>query len=702
MKHIERLHKNVSALSTKPDIAKITHAPVSSALPNVSSADSSPLRPGVRVTVPLQREPVVGLQDKPTIKTVTANVSYSTDGDLDHLSLVNVHTQQSRALTVSLPDDVTIPAGCTVELVEVKTVNGTKELKLRFVSKQEKSAIKDSKNTVPQSTLLEKPITSTLSPQISAVKSGGLGSSNRQLCETQTLNVERHAAVPVSIFKRFPNQVNTERSGHKRALPYVIELDSPVPSKNTKIQIKSKRGRASVGLDAPGEHTHLKAALSSVSFNRLNQTVHADKRETSICPPVRAEQEKKSLLSQPSQSVPLQSERDANSSTTRKDPEIVKFRKRTDSEFIKDAAELSQQTLKSTPLSLSVPSTSPSAQVRHPLVSVSKNSGVENQSFPEFKTLTQLLAKTDVADCVNKNGSGWRPTIKSEDRAGGGDKKEPESFPVISSVFSLSSQQPNQPLVTSLCGMVMNKSSDVSSDDHVKSINGTEKSLEAPTPRLPQISLKEEPNICKPLSTEGLVDFVKEEKKDTNIQQDKPLMDQNAHIKEEKRNSQNSQTDSEPKCFSNPPLNKKAEPESSPKTVELVDVSVCTDGLQQFVKYESGISSKFLTVSLKRVEVAVWEKSNTRNFMATVTDCEALSLMPLKVDQLVKRPGPDQPVVVLNHPKPRAPEQVSRTDTIRTTDSSFVVPKCQILKMRLGKVMGQKYEVKGCTVRNLP
>ncbi|KAK5864533.1 hypothetical protein PBY51_015770 [Eleginops maclovinus] len=72
--------------------------------------------------------------------------------------------------------------------------------------------------------------------------------------------------------------------------------------------------------------------------------------------------------------------------------------------------------------------------------------------------------------------------------------------------------------------------------------------------------------------------------------------------------------------------------------------------------------------------------------------------MPLKVDQLVNRPGPNQPVVVLNHPRPRTKFQGPRTDRLALTGASEGAPKCNILKMRLSKGIGQKYEVKGCTV----
>ena len=75
---------------------------------------------------------------------------------------------------------------------------------------------------------------------------------------------------------------------------------------------------------------------------------------------------------------------------------------------------------------------------------------------------------------------------------------------------------------------------------------------------------------------------------------------------------------------------------------------------------------------------------------------------PLRLGQPVIRPGPNQPVVVLNHPKPIVPK---RTDVDHLSEALVppeVLPKCQILKMRLSKVMGEKYEVIGCTVGFFP
>ncbi|XP_023650955.2 uncharacterized protein znf518b [Paramormyrops kingsleyae] len=52
------------------------------------------------------------------------------------LAPLNEPIQPDRPLTVTYPPELSIPPGCFLELVEVKTVNGTKELELKLVSQQ--------------------------------------------------------------------------------------------------------------------------------------------------------------------------------------------------------------------------------------------------------------------------------------------------------------------------------------------------------------------------------------------------------------------------------------------------------------------------------------------------------------------------------------------------------------------------------------
>ncbi|XP_036445441.1 uncharacterized protein LOC118821110 [Colossoma macropomum] len=69
------------------------------------------------------------------------------------LAPLNQPIEHNRPLTVSCPEEITIPAGCLVELVEVKNVNGTRELELRLVPQQPTGPqLVSSRSTTPDST----------------------------------------------------------------------------------------------------------------------------------------------------------------------------------------------------------------------------------------------------------------------------------------------------------------------------------------------------------------------------------------------------------------------------------------------------------------------------------------------------------------------------------------------------------------------
>lgn len=83
------------------------------------------------------------------------------------------------------------------------------------------------------------------------------------------------------------------------------------------------------------------------------------------------------------------------------------------------------------------------------------------------------------------------------------------------------------------------------------------------------------------------------------------------------------------------------------------------------------------------------------------TSTEALRLTPLRGDQLVKIPGPNQPVVVLNHPNPAARTVSVAVQTLKNCkwicsmdqEQAQAERKQPSLKMKLKKVHGQKYQV---------
>ncbi|XP_056328825.1 zinc finger protein 518B isoform X2 [Danio aesculapii] len=83
------------------------------------------------------------------------------------------------------------------------------------------------------------------------------------------------------------------------------------------------------------------------------------------------------------------------------------------------------------------------------------------------------------------------------------------------------------------------------------------------------------------------------------------------------------------------------------------------------------------------------------------TSTEALRITPLRDDQLVKIPGPNQPVVVLNHPNPAARTMSVGVQTLKNykwicsmdQEQTPTERKQPSLKMKLKKVHGQNYQI---------
>lgn len=702
VKHIDRLHSNkINYGTAKPGTAKIPQAPVSSALPSVPTADPSSPRPVVRVTVPTSNAPAFrSSKDEQRGKTLDTNVSNATNGTAELLSPLNGLIQHNRALTVSLPEEVTIPAGCLVELVEVKTVNGTKELKLRLISQQEnESVIKDTKTTASLNTAPGKQLSSTLNhPNAVTSTSLGMHTINNKPYETKTVNVERPAAAPGSLSKILPKQISNNKVGLKRNNPEIINLEchTVVPNKVPKSLNPVREGNSGLKVTQrePANHnTALPTVTLSRVVNRLTSSLPSQNVGAGV--PQRAAEERKNLTPEHSKATPPR--RASNVKSIPQDVSLAVKLEPGENHLKNNAA----------PGSVLLPA---AAQMRPPAISMREDQ-VTNQSFklpPPFKSLVPSHRTNKI--------SPWKKEVGSDERAREGEVKKPEGFPVISSVFSLS-QQPEdvqgsiQPLVMALRGIVMDKSNSTAptTGDRIKITNVAERANEAPASGNCAPSATQAGSSARNLVlTERTNEPVKVEEHHKGIQHPPALT--HDLVKEEKNGVR--PTD-EQTCSPTPDSKSSKDDESVPKSDTHVAASGAADPKHQIARSENEMTSKFLTVSLKRVQLGVWKKNKkglklriskykTQVSVGSLTDCTVIYPMPLKVDQLVKRPGPNQPVVVLNHPKPRISIQGAGADALDNTGASEVVPKCQILKMRLSKVMGQKYEVMGCTVGVFP
>ncbi|XP_061644784.1 uncharacterized protein LOC133485310 [Phyllopteryx taeniolatus] len=689
LKHIERVHnKNISQGPKKVGVSKDPQ--VCNALPSVQCAEPS-MRPQVQVNVPSLNMPAVSLvKDGQKARTMSTMLPIASNGVQDGIF------NHNRALTVSLPEEVSIPAGCLVELVEVKTVNGSKELKLRLVSQQENEAgMKDTRTTVQQNVTAGKTLASKLNPQ-NAVKLTNMGMCvvNRKQLETKMADQQCPAVKTVSTSKILvSNQMSKEKATLKRMSQEVINLDSPTKVSKTvcnpvreRNEIPPRRidpvhGCAKAAtVPSTGETSMLTCLLQPViTGSRRYQQTATDERLKSI-----PEHCKRIPLAN---AVRTESSLQDTLAAVKREAGALCFNDNIGSK-VKDSpkvrntpAGVNQQSHK--PNSLKVPSGAP-VRVLPSTVHLCKERDTPRSSFPGPATVQRTVnvstsVKMPVVSSSSKsNIPAWPQGLPSK-QASERDTPKPEGFPVISSVFSLS-EQPGvaqgamQPLVMALRGIVMDKS------------NTTEKlTLNVDCKDRLQIN-----RTCSSVKLEGNTKV---------IHQQLPipvLNDLKDDVKVEKTSS--TQTDN---CSHALDLKSK-----DVKTVSknASDAAISAGTNQQYD------ISKFLTVPLMRVdERGMW--MNSRKVPEPLaTQCDSpipareprkgttIRLMPLKAEQLVTWPGPDQPVVVLNHPKPRFP--VSETvDTVADAASPEKAPKCQILKMRLGKVMGQKYEVTGCTVK---
>ncbi|XP_017264002.1 uncharacterized protein LOC108231439 [Kryptolebias marmoratus] len=722
VKHIDRLHsKNISQGPAKLGVTKSPLVPVSTALTSAPTADPSPPRPVVRVTVPTPIAPAVRLgKDEQRGKTLDINVPNATNGNVERLSHLNGLIQHNRALTVSLPEEVSIPAGCLVELVEVKTVNGTKELKLRLISQQEnESMIKDTKAAVPQNAALGKLLPSAL-PHANTVRSSSMDmcTINRKQTETKMANVERPPAVPVKISNNLPNVANKEKRALKRASPEIINLECNAVNpnkvfKNVLGPIREGNGVIRVTQAAPVTHNAASPAVFSGRVGRgLSAAVHPPSMGMNV--PPRVGDERKNPAAEHPKTIPQRRPSETSNiqeapGAVKLEPDLICLKTIAAPKEVKGVVCLNQQSTQSFN-SLKGPVTT-AAQVRPPAILVNKGN-VANQTFPPLRTLINPISiKAPIlSNHTNSKLSaactqGLRFNEGKTKVAKVGEVLKPESFPVISSVFSLSEQPEEgqgsiQPLVMALRGIVMDKkhSSEAATQDQLKITvkNDTEQRCKAAVSSEP--SIQNGPFAHDSLVTRQTGESVKVEKQDSLPSS--ALTQNDVHVKEEK-SAAGTKEGSNCSQAAAPKSSTRDKSEMAPQ----VEAAATVDPLPETDKNE-----KFLTISLRRVQVGVWKKSKKglklrykpRVPIGSLGDCSVFYPMPLKEDQLVKRPGPNQPVVVLNHPKPRVSVQRASADSYPGVGASETVPKCQILKMRLSKVMGQKYEVIGCTVRVFP
>ncbi|XP_052005431.1 uncharacterized protein LOC127659584 [Xyrauchen texanus] len=95
---------------------------------------NGPIKSSERGPLPsIQKAQTAENSNQPKLGSSAEKSSHLSNVQVELLAPLNQPIQHNKPLTVSCPEEINIPAGCLVELVEVKNVNGTRELELRMI-----------------------------------------------------------------------------------------------------------------------------------------------------------------------------------------------------------------------------------------------------------------------------------------------------------------------------------------------------------------------------------------------------------------------------------------------------------------------------------------------------------------------------------------------------------------------------------------
>lgn len=622
MQHVRQKH-SLSANAT-PLTLKRKHTGVSSDLtsPRLNSALATSASQLSSTTVSCSKT-VAEKADKVGLgsETVGANTSLKVQTGL--LATLKEQIENNKPLTVSVPNEVTIPVGCFVELIEVKTVNGKKELKLRRVS-QQPSECTASKTAAT--------VMSSLAPNATQTRQNA---GNDRICTANRLTLKRNNW----------DQPQVPRNG----------LELMRPSGCVQMTLKEDQWE-----------------INSNGHQRLTQK--------NMQPP----EIKQEVV---------------------KEEDVVSCPK---------TQHLTESTCSSSNIKLET------------------NTHPSDLSFP--------------ADPAPSKHLKIEKSVGSEEHS----SSEHEAFPVISCVFSLSRQSEDihgcsQPLLMALQKIAMGDAElpavktalvyenqavalGTRREENMKmgnSYNNVETldlstvcEQKTPTKEGNQVETEKTMGPYKHMETQTVKHCpVKDERPSVIIMESKEYGPKQCLSTGVIKNTAPTSTE----------LSLSSVHKSTPKGTFHTDVVVADNvsgSLPHLTTNKQDTCprlSEYLTISLKRVRLdeeetpnqpseekehiklhfrrrkkRELEKASSLKRLTHVLDNSG-HFISLRADQLVKRPGPAQPVVVLNHPRPKQPMR-RKTESVDANVHSM----CHILKMKLSKVRGQKYEVTGCTVRVCP
>ncbi|KAG7335227.1 hypothetical protein KOW79_001823 [Hemibagrus wyckioides] len=581
------------------------------------------------------------------------------------LAPLNQPIQHNKPLTVSCPEEITIPAGCLVELVEVKNVNGTRELELRLVPQQLSGPQqKDLKSTTVTSA------TSRLS-----FKCRVATDDNQSVNMNHDINTPKANAIPEHLVQR--SHLKSLLADDKVYLKNDTEVNGTVLSSR-----KNGTGSSSKWL-----HALSRSVASNPSEpHDFMQWLRAEQKKVAT-EPVKPQ----SRMHYPIKNISPHA-RKKNSTA-----KGLKYKRRA-AQPPADKQEDTELSYQGLPVISSVFSLCPIPQETPSHIHTI-----------EAETQISVVSESKESPNTTDNPRVCRPTMKTEDEA----RLLTDGQLAEKKVETLEEPKVSEDIVKEKLNPVEEKTFASDDEDKISS-----KLCSSSTD-----ALKTDPSSSMNSSSGSMSDCSSQHEKmeTTNLEPEKSCLAQNdspvasnmnptvALIRmpsleffslsesatKEKRDSEESVTARPVVCCTSNQQNLQE------RTIKLVlkrkrsETSTSQDGRIDLVCID-------LPPKNKKQKRAKKHKSSKDQHPGNAT-MESTCLTPLKDDQLIKHPGPNQPVVVLNHPNPHVwmvsmkdQQRRSSTPDLSNQDGTIMsnpVRTCPAFKMTLKKVQGQKYQV---------
>lgn len=601
------------------------------------------------------------------------------------LAPLNQPIQHNKPLTVSCPEEITIPAGCLVELVEVKNVNGTRELELRLVPQQLTGSQQgDLKSTTVTAT------TSRLS-----FKCRVAADDNQPINMNHEINTAKANAIPEHL---------VQRSHLKKFSDDKVNVKNETKV-NEKVFSSMKNGTQAPGSSSKWFHTVSRSVVSNPSESQkfTQQLCGGQKHVTEPVKPL-------SHMNCTGKNI---SSHASNKNIT---AEGLKYELRAPqpSTNKQDDAELSYQGLPviSSVFSLCpIPQDTPShihtrdGEAQLSVVSDSKQSVkiTDNQIVcrPTLKTEDETRLLTD---SVQKSG---QLTEKKDEIL---EPKAPEDIgkekldSMGEKPFANDDEEDEEDkIIPELCrssinAVQMDPSSNMNSSSVSKSDHSTPEKIEKTTLESEK-SLLAQSDSPLASSMNPIVALIRMPSLEFFSVSD------SANKVPEKQDGEESITARPVVCCTSNQQNVQE------RTIKLVlkrkwsETKTTQDQRIGLVCIDIPPTNKKAKKEKKRAKKH--KSPNDQQLLGKYT-MGKMCLSPLKDDQLVKLPGPNQPVVVLNHPNPLVQMVSVEDQTLHNlhyrnsapdlcNQDGTTLPKpvrtCPAFKMTLKKVQGQKYQV---------